>query len=290
MMNWGNNAGKIRISLAAFALLAGSLSLSQVPGLAQKKGGDQQPVAAQPPQGETAKERANREEHEAANPRKTSAPTTTNNTIIRGNGAEEDGVIGAPTISGDPDPIVGGTGTKNAPQVIPDDGFITITGSTGQLDETGFALADFRNFEVGFKATPTRAVGSFMARYNITAVKDAFRTVGAARNQIQIKVRFRDSDGAGNGSRVVIMLYRAGIDTGSGGGEVLATFDSNTVPAPTTQVFQTVTANICPPNQAAKFDFGNYVYWVEANLTRTDPNTFANFGSLQLTETETACP
>lgn len=289
MMNWGNNAGKIRISLAAFALLAGSLSLSQVPGLAQKKGGDQpQPVVTQPPQGESLKERMEREEYEAANPRKTSAPAATNTTS--GNGAEEDGAVGAPTRTGDPDPITGGAGTKNAPQVIPDDGFITITGSTGQLDETGFALADFRNFEVGFKNTPTAVVGTFMVRYNITAVKDAFRTVGAARNQIQAKIRFRDTDGAGTSSRVIVTLYRAGINTGSGGGEVVAAFDSNTVPAPSAQVFQTVTANVCPANEAAKFDFGNYVYWAEVTLSRTNPNTFANFGSLQLTETETACP
>ena len=287
MMNLGNNAGKIRISLAAFALLAGSLSLGQVPGLAQK-GQEAPATTSQPPVSESLKERLEREENEARNSKPGALPGAVFATPTRGNGGEEDGAGGTPGRNGDPGS--GGDTSKNAPQVIPDDGYITITGSTGQVDESATALVDFRNYEIGFKNTPTRVTGMIPVRYNITAVKDAFRTVGAARNNIQIKVRYRDTDGPGTTGRVVVNLFRAGIDTGSGGGELVTTFDSNTGVAPAAQVFQTATLNLCPTNAAGKIDFGNYVYWLEVTLTRNDPNAIVNFGSYQLTETETACP
>lgn len=287
MFNLGNKAGKIRISLAALALFAGSIGVSQVTGLAQK--GNNSAPAQQPPQSESTKARLQREEDEAKNRKPGTTPGVLNSPAA--GGAELDGVGGGgtPRRDGDPSPVIIGAGAgKNAPQIIPDDGFITITGSTGQLSAESVALADFRNYELGFRNTAPRTTGAIAARYNITAVKDALRTTGTATNNYQLKIRFRDDDGMGNVARVIVTVNRAGVDTGSGGGETLATFDSNIFPAIATQSFRTATATLCP-SVPLKLDFGNYVYWLEVRITRTDPNVNANFGSLQFTELETAC-
>ena len=293
MLNLGNKAGTIRISLAALALLAGSLGVSQISGLAQKSGGGRPSKDAPPPATENGKEAAQRAEDESRGtkngvPFGTASSNgnsgTVNGEVSGGISAAPDSSVGRPSggnIAGD------GKG-GNAPQVIPDDGFLTITGSTGQLDETGFNLADFRNFELGFKNTAPRTTGTIVARYNITAVKDSLRTVGNATNNYQVRIRFRDDGGPSTGARVLVTLFRAGVNTGSGGGEALLTFDSNILPAVPAQVFRTATGTICP-RVADKLDFGNYVYWAEVTISRTDPNLNANFGSLQFTETETPC-
>lgn len=275
MLNLGNKAGTVRISLAVLALLGGSLGVSMTTGLAQKGAprNEQPPVPAT----ETAKERAQREEDEARFRKPAQISGDTDNRVNRpasGNAAGN--------------PEVNAPKGGNAPQVIQDDGFITITGSTGQLDETNVALADFRNFEVGFRNSPTRVTGSFMARYNVTAVKDAFRTTAMATNNYQLRIRYRDTDGMGANARVQLRFFRASVFNGSGGGEQIAAFDSNMFTSPPAEIFQARTVTFCPtvPN---KLDFGNYVYWIEATLTRSDPNLLANFGSLQFTETETPC-
>jgi hypothetical protein len=291
MLNLGNNKGKIRLSLAALALVAGSFGVSQFSSLAQQRGGsrpgkDATPAPAQ--QTESAKERAEREEVEARMGRKDAPSATSSNsgnvTVEDvGGPANVDGRQGRP--NGD---YVSGRDPKLAPQVIPDDGFITVTGSTGQLDESSTALADFRNFELGFRNTAPTTTGTITARYNITAVKDAVRTVAPATNNYQFRIRFRDDDGPANNARVVAILARAGVQTGSNGGEALVAFDSNALPAIPAQIFRTATGTVCfsVPN---KLDFGNYVYWLDVTISRTNPNLNANFGSAQITESETPC-
>jgi hypothetical protein len=267
MLNWKNNAGNFRLFLAVFALLTVGLVMSQNLGSAQKKA----PPSAPPPAGDTKGGTTTGDSDDVA------APTTPGDADRTGSSSGKGGAAGS------------GNNGKNAPQVIQDDGFITVTGSTGQLDETGFALADYRNFEIGFRNTPTPASGTFIARYNITAVKDAFRTAPGATNNYQLRIRYRDTDGMGTSTRVQLGFFRASVLDGSGGGQLIAAFDSNLFTAPATQIFQTRTATICP-RVVDKLDFGNFVYWVEATLTRTgNLSHLANFGSLQFTETEMPC-
>ncbi len=297
MLNLGNKAGKIRISLAALALLAGSLGVSQISGLAQKGGGSQPGKGGTTPPApatQSAKEAAQQAEDNARNT-KNGVPfgTATNSgeagaVVVEGTGgitAAVDTSVGRPSggyIAGD------GKAGSNAPQVIPDDGFITITGSTGQLDESSIGLADFRNFELGFRNTAPTTTGVITARYNITAVKDALRTLPPTTNNYSIRIRFRDDDGPANNARVIAILARAGVQTGSGGGEALVAFDSNTLPAVPAQIFRTAAGTVClsVPN---KLDFGNYVYWLDVTISRTNPSLNANFGSASITESETPC-
>ena len=98
-----------------------------------------------------------------------------------------------------------------------------------------------------------------------------------------VRVRFRDSDGAGAGARIIFTIRRTNIATG--GNEAVFTFDSNTQP-PAGVNFQTVT--LC--QNGLDFDFTQYVYWIEAEINRADAATLVQLGHIEISEKFGPCP
>jgi hypothetical protein len=155
----------------------------------------------------------------------------------------------------------------------------TSTGSTGTVDEADLAIAELNNFVYGLKAGST---GTVHVRFNITATEDIGKYCPAT--QSTIKVRFRDSDGAGTNHSVRFTLRRTMLATG--GNTVLYTFDSDAQGFPADSAFRTATVT-----PAIDFDFANSVYWIEAEVTRSVASAYAHLGSIQIYENSgAACP
>jgi hypothetical protein len=147
----------------------------------------------------------------------------------------------------------------------------TSTGSSGTVDDEDLSIVNLNNFVVGFA---TGATGTVNVRYNITAVDgiSAFNPAGSA----QISVRFRDSDNSGTDAQVLFTIRRSNVLTG--GNEVVFTFDSNAQP-PGGVAFHTET--LC---QTIDFDFSQYTYWIEAEVTRTNSALLVQLGSIRIRE------
>jgi hypothetical protein len=154
-------------------------------------------------------------------------------------------------------------------------------GSTGTVDEADTARADLNDFTVGLLGGQT---GTVTVRYNIVAINGVARFCPATNSSVI--VRLRDEDGnAGNLSRVFFTIRRTNID--SGGNTVVYTFDSDVLAGNLGAVFQTVNVNV--PN--LDFDFANNVYWIEAQISRTNAAAAVELGSIQIAETAgTTCP
>lgn len=95
-------------------------------------------------------------------------------------------------------------------------------------------------------------------RYNVVAV-DGLLDLGGGVPHIRMAARFRDPDAA---SRVRIVLRRTRISDGFTANVAGVLLDSNNYPAGGFQTRNTVCAS------ALKFDFVNYVYYVEVTMTR----------------------
>jgi hypothetical protein len=143
----------------------------------------------------------------------------------------------------------------------------TMVGSAGTVDEDSLGIVDLRNFTVGLADTKT---GTVTVRYDITAVRGLTCT---PVTDYVVTVRYRDSDGLGTTAQVKFDIRST--DSGVGGNRIEFTFDSNIFPS-TGSAFQSIgiSAVITP------FDFANRAYWIEAQISRSDPSAFANLGSI----------
>lgn len=148
----------------------------------------------------------------------------------------------------------------------------TTTGSTGTVEEDDQGRVDLNNFVYGIKSGMT---GTVRVRFNIVATEDIARFCPAS--QSMIKVRFRDSDGPGTNHHVKFDIRTTALATG--GNTVIFSFDSNTAGFPASVSFQTAT--FTPP---IDFDFVNNVYWIEAEVSRSDAAALVQLGSIQISE------
>ena len=180
-------------------------------------------------------------------------------------------------------PIVGQTtGAQGQEPLVPN--FIvapsrpfTLASSVGTVDEDSAALVQFRNFTATLLPGAT---GSVHVRYNLTAV-DGISGFCPATQSI-VRVRFRNSDNGGVTAQVLFEIHQTNVT--AGGNNIIYTFSSNTRGAG--GAFTTAT-----DSPAIDFDFANSIYWIEATVLRTDPNAFADLGSIQIWEAAgTACP
>jgi len=152
----------------------------------------------------------------------------------------------------------------------------TATGADGTIDEDSLSIAQLSNFAIGLIPGAT---GTVTARYNITGVAGLSRFCPATQSKVSI--RFRDNDPS---AQVVVEIHRSNTDLG--GNDVIYAFDSNTLGQPVGSAFQSFTTM-----PAIDFDFETYIYWIEARITKTDPSSYANLGSIRISETAgTACP
>jgi hypothetical protein len=151
-------------------------------------------------------------------------------------------------------------------------------GSRGAVDEEDLTRAELSATDVALKSGQT---GTVRVRYNITAVDgiSAFDPAGSSG----LKIRFQDTDGTGADARVFFTIRRTNITTG--GNEVVFTFDSNAHP-PGGLAFQTV--ELC--EAGLDFDFTQYVYWIEAEVSRAEAAQQAALGSIEILENPGACP
>ena len=155
----------------------------------------------------------------------------------------------------------------------------TAAGSTGSIDEDSFSKASVSNFVLGFNPGAT---GTITARYNITANRGISAFCPATMSHIAI--RFRDVDSSGTAAQVILTIHQSNVV--SGGNTTIFTFDSNVSALPTGAAFQTFSTDV-----PIGFDFSANIYWIEVQVIRSDPNAFANFGSIDIFASEgTACP
>jgi hypothetical protein len=133
----------------------------------------------------------------------------------------------------------------------------THTASAGMIDDAD--LSDFAasNEEVYFKSGKS---GSIYLRCNITNPNDD----GTNPYWDYLGVTYKDPDGTGTATRVVVYVKRVSKTTGST--STLATFDSNTVNVPSTNY-----SWICFDTEVG--DFSLYYYFLEAMLYRPTNST-----------------
>jgi hypothetical protein len=155
----------------------------------------------------------------------------------------------------------------------------TTTGSTGTLDEDSLSSASVLNFTLGFNPGTT---GTITARYNITPTKGISQYCPATKSHIAI--RYRDSDDVGAGGQIIFTIHQSSVLTG--GNNTIYTFDSNVSSQPLGSAFQTYATDV-----PIDFDFAQNLYWIEAQVKRSNPNVLVHLGSMQIFESEgTACP
>jgi hypothetical protein len=153
----------------------------------------------------------------------------------------------------------------------------TTAGATGAVDEDSLALARFNLFGVNIANGQTGAVHM---RYNITATEGIAHLCPATTSTI--RTRFRNSDTSGTIARMTYEIRTSSIS--AGGNTVVYTFDSNGRGGGSG--FKTAIEQV-----ALDFNFATNMYWIEATIFRSDPNTFSDLGTIQLWETAgTPCP
>jgi hypothetical protein len=153
-----------------------------------------------------------------------------------------------------------------------------IMGSTGTVDDDSIAIADVNNFVAGVKSAST---GTVNIRYNLPVTPNLSATGSTFR---AFRIRYRDSDGAGTGDRVVFTVHTT--DISAGGNTIVFTFDSNLEP-PTGVSFTTVTK--CDNTAGTDFDFSTKGYWIEAAITKSVTTDSVQLGHIQIFKT-TSCP
>ncbi len=89
---------------------------------------------------------------------------------------------------------------------------------------------------------------------------------------------------SGTTAQLLLTIHRTSIATG--GNTTIFTFDSNASALPPSMAFQPYSATA-----PLDFDFANNIYWIEAQLSTSDPNALVNFGSMKIFESAgTTCP
>jgi hypothetical protein len=139
----------------------------------------------------------------------------------------------------------------------------TSIGASGLIDDDDLALYETDASTTGILFFAANATGVINVKYNVVAV-DQF-------GPIALTGRFRDNGGS---ARIVLELKRYNISTGITSAS-LATLDSNSF-TPSTS-YQT--RNACFNHV---FDFENYAYFIQAQLTRTDTAGTTALGAIKL--------
>ena len=147
------------------------------------------------------------------------------------------------------------------------------------VDEDSLATAAFDDFDFGLASGQT---GTVTARYNVTAIRGISAFCPAT--QSTVRIRFRDSDGAGTAEQVLVTIHQTNVL--AGGNTTIFTFDSNAAGFPADAAFHT--AVLTP---AIDFDFARNIYWIEVQVSRSDSAAFANASKMDIWESVgTPCP
>lgn len=139
----------------------------------------------------------------------------------------------------------------------------SVIGSGGIDDGRNVYRTDDHTASLSSAFGPT----SFRLRYPIPAEPQLNRGPGSTSHGPKyfiVRLRYRDPDGTGADSRVVLRLKSTNVYTG--GVTTLLTFDSNTQPS-TDYGFETVSLVDCSSPLPA-FDFTFKSYWFEVEMTR----------------------
>ena len=110
-----------------------------------------------------------------------------------------------------------------------------------------------------------------VARCNVTQARDS----GVAPYWNWLEVTYRDPDGTHTGNQVKALLYR--VSNATGGIVLLATFDSNALPATGDNTDGVLFGGI--------IDFFRYAYFVEIQVKRTDDANGPTISNIRLVET-----
>lgn len=141
--------------------------------------------------------------------------------------------------------------------------------SAGEADEASQAIVEY-NFNIATIKVNAPSPSTVVLRYNVVPVDGIFYS-GSGKCKM-LRVRYRDD---GDGARVYVQIKRANIATGVI--STMLTFDSNTLPA--SPNYQTQ-VSLCTNN--VFFDFNQYNYWIEANLSRSVVANVAGKPGLQI--------
>jgi hypothetical protein len=153
----------------------------------------------------------------------------------------------------------------------------TMAGSSGTIDEDSLTKLVTEGFSVRLRDGQT---GAGTIRYNITATKGISAMCPAT--QSVVSVRFRNSDSTGAHSQVKFDIHRTNIL--AGGNDIVFAFNTNGLGSGLLFTTYTFTPNI-------DFDFNNYIYWIEATISRDDASQFADLGFIEIYERAgTVCP
>ena len=124
--------------------------------------------------------------------------------------------------------------------------------------------------------------GNVVVRFNVATNANL---ASASANFVVYKIRYRDSDGAGNNARLTVDVHANHIDTGAHLSDTV--LNSNTGPATGTG-FTTVT--VCKPVDSVYYSFTSYGTWLEAKLTTTSFfGSLADLAQIQVYKSDT-CP
>ena len=206
-----------------------------------------------------------------------SYPAITLTVDVAGNAAAN--LINTATVSGGGDASPGNNTANDSTTVSQPTRVWTTEGSNGTVDEDSTAIVALSNFAAGLQPGKT-GVGTL--RYNVTATGGISRFCPATSSNILI--RFRDSDASGTAAQLLLTIHRSSIATG--GNTTIFTFDSNASALPLGTAFQTHSATA-----PIDFDFANNIYWIEAQISSSDPNALVHLGSIKIFESGgTTCP
>ena len=150
---------------------------------------------------------------------------------------------------------------------------------------------------VGAACTPTGQTTAAQSIFNSAGdVKFAASKIGEIivtcpvdaqlRRAGYFNISYRDTDGAGTGARVVASLRRKNLVTGEAV-TIGESFDSNTHPVVTSYALSW--AAITPCEGARNFDYSQYAYYVQVNITRTATNQEPIFGGVHMDTTNLVC-
>lgn len=149
-------------------------------------------------------------------------------------------------------------------------GIWTHVASACEVDESSTAKYEMTAARFKFKSGQT---GTIYARCNVTNPQDD----GSDPWWNQLEVVYRDPDGIAAGSRVKALLYR--VTNATGGVVLVGTFDSNTLAATGDN------KGDAPAGGVSDFNFTNYAYFVELQVTRSSTASDPTVSIVRLLET-----
>ncbi|HXG64481.1 MAG TPA: hypothetical protein VNO70_05195 [Blastocatellia bacterium] len=151
----------------------------------------------------------------------------------------------------------------------------TTAGSAGTVDNDSLDIVSLSGGGVAALSNTAPPAATGHIRYNVVAVDGLFG-VGFPK----MTVRYQDN---GPNAQVRLLLMRYPI--AGGVPEVMIEFDSNDHAA--APQLQTRSTNPCDANFT--FDFSRYIYWIEAQLERTDETGFPLLVAIQLSSVGANC-